>query len=245
MKKISLLYKLITCIVAGFVLAALWLLIGRGKDDPVVPPILIFSLAGISLAGAVIIPFVWQYIQRKNPGLGVKVMAWVYTAIRYGVATDLAIFGWKKIFHLQFIVGADVASRPMNLQSGETLTWFYFGHSYVFGCIVAGLQLTGSAMLLFRKTWLLGAIILFTLLLNIATIDIFYQMNAGALAQSIIMLIGTIFLILIDYDRLVEFFFIATSNLVSVNSIQLSTKNIIRIAAIILPVIYTYYSATH
>jgi len=103
----------------------------------------------------------------------------------------------------------------------------------------------GGAMLLFKRTWLLGALILFTLLLNINSINIFYQMNAGALTQSVIMTIGVLFLILTDYDRLVEFFFKAQSNMLSVNTIKMATKTTLRIAGIILPILYTWYQATH
>lgn len=245
MKKRSLLYRIITCIVAGLVTAALWLLIGRGEANPLFPKPIIFTLVGISLLGIVIFPFIWQYLLKKNPAAADKIYAWLYAIIRYAVALDLSIFGWKKFFHLQFIVPDNISSLPMNQQSGEVLTWFYFGHSYAFGCIVACLQLLGGAMLLFRKTWLLGAIILFTLLLNIMSVDIFYQMNAGALSQSVIMIIGVIFLIMIDYDRLAEFFFRAKSNLLSISSVKPGIKTILRIAGVVLPVLYTWYQATH
>jgi ABC-type phosphate transport system auxiliary subunit len=70
-------------------------------------------------------------------------------------------------------------------------------------------------------------------------------MNAGALSQSVIMTIGLIFLILIDYDRLSEFFFKAQSNILSISSVKLSTKTILRIAGVLLPVLYICYQATH
>lgn len=244
MKKRSFLYRIITCLVAGFVTAALWLLIGNGADHPVFPKVIIFTLVIISLAAMVVFPFVWQYLAKRKPDAVDKAYAWLYAIIRFAVAFDLSIFGWKKFFHLQFVVPDDIASRPMNQQSGEWLTWFYFGHSYMFGCIVASLQLIGSAMLLFRKTWLLGAFILFTLLLNITSVDIFYQMNPGAIIQSVIMTIGVLFLMMNDYDRLVEFFFKTKSNLLSINSVKPGTKVLLRIAGIVLPVLYTWYEAT-
>jgi len=245
MKKRSLLYRIITCIVAGLVTAALWLLISRSAENPLVPKAIILTLVAISLLSIIIFPFIWQYLQSRKAEIDDKINAWLYAIIRYAVALDIAIFGWKKYFHLQFNVDDKIASQPMNQQSGEVLTWFYFGHSHIFGCIVASLQILGGALLLFRKTWLLGAIILFALMLNITSINIFYQMNAGALSQSVIMTIGLIYLIWIDYDRLVEFFFKTRSNILSVSSVKPSTKTILRIAGIVLPVIYTWYQATH
>lgn len=245
MKQRSFLYKLVTCLIAGFVNAALWLLIGRGQDNPLFQKVIIFLCVAISLITSVIVPFIWQYLQNKKPDIADKMYGWLYTIIRYTIALDLAIFGWKKFFHLQFIVPNNVAALPLNQQSGETLTWYYFGHSYAFGAVVAGFQIAGAAMLLFRRTWLLGALILFALLVNIASVDFFYQMNAGALSQSAIMTLGTFYLIMIDYDRLKQFFFKADSNLVSISSIKTNAKIVLRIAFILLPVIYNYYSATH
>ena len=245
MKKRSFLYRVITSIIAGLVTAALWLLIGRSAEDPLVPKVIILTLVVASLLSIIVFPFIWQYLQSKKAEVGDKINAWLYAIIRYAIALDLAIFGWKKYFHLQFNVDDKIASQPMNQQSGEILTWFYFGHSHVFGCVVASLQILGATMLLFRKTWLLGAIILFTLMLNITSINIFYQMNAGALSQSVIMTIGLIYLIGIDYDRLAEFFFKAQSNILSVSSVKLSTKTILRLVGITFPVLYTWYQATH
>ncbi len=245
MKKRSLLYRIITCMVTGLVTAALWLLAGGGAANPLFPKPIIFTLVGGSLLGIIIFPIIWQYLLKRNPENADKIQAWLYSIIRYTVALDISIFGWKKLFHLQFVVPDNVASLPMNQQTGELLTWFYFGHSYAFGCIIAFLQIIGSAMLLFRKTWLLSAIILFTLMLNIMSVDIFYNMNPGALSQAIIMTIGLMYLILIDYYRLAEFFFKAQSNMVSLIMVKPGSKIIFRIAGILIPVLYVWYQATH
>jgi len=212
MKKRSFLYRVITSIIAGLVTAALWLLIGRSAEDPLVPKVIILTLVVASLLSIIVFPFIWQYLQSKKAEVDDKINAWLYAIIRYAIALDLAIFGWKKYFHLQFNVDDKIASQPMNQQSGEILTWFYFGHSHVF---------------------------------NITSINIFYQMNAGALSQSVIMTIGLIYLIGIDYDRLAEFFFKAQSNILSISSVKLSTKTILRLVGIAFPVLYTWYQATH
>ncbi len=241
MKNKSLLNKFITCIVAGCMMAALWLLIGGGQTNPLFPKAIIFLLVWLSLLFAVVFFFVWQYRQKKNPVLDYNYYALLYAIIRFFIAMDIAIFGWKKFFHLQFVVPKVVSDQPMNQQTGEILTWFYFGHSYVFGCIIAVIQIVGSLLLLFRKTCLLGSIILFALMLNIALINIFYQMNGGALTQSVVISFGLLFLILSEYDRLFEFFFKSDLNIVSVSSIKLYTRNTLRFAAVLLPLLYILY----
>ena len=128
----------------------------------------------------------------------------------------------------------------MNQQSGEWLTWYYFGHSFAFGVILSIIQIGGSYLLLFRKTLLLGATILFAFMLNLTLINIFYQMNAGALLQSVLLTIGIAFLILLDYDRLVAFFLKAKSSL-PILTLSNLTKNILRLSAILLSLVFTIY----
>jgi hypothetical protein len=54
-------------------------------------------------------------------------------------------------------------------------------------------------------------------LLNITCIDFFYHLEADELGHAIILLIGILYLLLQDYDRLVEFFFRAKNNLLGVH----------------------------
>jgi hypothetical protein len=161
--------------------------------------------------------------------------------LRYCIAFNLASFGWKKVLRLQFVVPFDIASKPMNQQSGEWLTWFYFGHSPTFGLIIAAIQIIGSYLLLFRRTMLLAEVILFSFMLNLTLINIFYGMNAGALLQSLAVTVGLLFLLVLEHKRLTEFFLNAQSHLPQVESIKPSTKSIVRLSAIVLSLLFTIY----
>ena len=233
--------KIIACLIFGLELSALLLLLGNGGNIPWLPPVLVFSLVGISLLGVVSFPFIWHYLERKQKINSTKTYGFLYSGIRYCIAFNIIAFGWKKFYGLQFIVPTEISNMPMNQQSGEWLTWFYFGYSHAFGIIIAVIQIVGGYLLLFRKTLLIGAIILFSLLLNLTLINIFYQMNAGALMQSVILTIGVFFLILLDYDRLIAFFLKTKSNLPSPNFRSSILKNILRLSAIVLSLLFTIY----
>lgn len=237
----SLFKKFGTYFIAGLMLAALLLMLGNGGNIPWLPPVLVFSLVGISLLTAIIFPFIWQYKEHRQTIDSIKIYGFLYTFIRYCIAFNIASFGWKKIFGLQFVVPLEIANKPMNQQSGEWLTWFYFGYSAAFGFIIAFVQIGGAYLLLFRKTLLLGSVILLAFMLNLTLINIFYQMNAGALMQSVILTIGIVFLILLDYDRLMAFFLKTTSTLPSFSIKNLLTKNVLRITVIIVSLIFTLY----
>lgn len=236
----SFLKKFATCIVAGLTSSALWLSIGNSGMVPWLPPVLIFSFVGISMLSTLIFPFIWQLRENKQKINSEKVFGFFYSVIRYSIAFNLCRFGWAKLFGLQFVVPQDVAKQPVNQLSGEWLTWYYFGHSSTFGVIIALVQIIGAYLLLFRKTLLLVATILFAFMLNLTLINIFYQMNLGALIQSVIITSGILFLILWDYERLVTFFLKEESNIPSLTSSSL-TKNIIRLSAVLLSLLFTFY----
>ena len=233
--------KLLTCLVAGATLAALLLLLGNSGTNSWFPPVVVFSLVGLSLFIALLFPFIWQFREKKQGMNFIKVYGFLYAFIRYCIAFNLASFGWKKLLGLQFVVPAVIASLPMNQQSGEWLTWYYFGHSFAFGIIIAVIQIVGSYLLLFRRTMLLAAIILFSFMLNLTLINIFYNMNAGALLQSMVVTVGILFLILLEYERLVEFFLKAKSYLPLIVPATPLLKNIVRFSAIILSLLFTIY----
>jgi hypothetical protein len=241
MKSNSLFKKIIACIVAGLTTIALLLVLGNSGTLKWFPPIAVFSLAGITFLTAVLYPFIWQRLENKQQIDSQKIYGFIYSIIRYTIAFNLAGFGWKKLFGLQFTVPASIAGMPMNQQSGEWLTWFYFGHSYAFGVILALIQIIGSFLLLFSKTILAAAFMLFAFMLNLMLINIFYQMNAGALLQSVLLTIGIAFLILSDYKRLVEFFFKIKTNIPAIVFTNPLVKTLFRFSAILLSLLFTLY----
>lgn len=240
MDSTSLLKKVGTCFIAGLTTVALILTLGNSGSLKWFPPVIVFSLVGVVFLSSLVFPFMWQRQENREKINSEKTYAVIYAIIRYTIAFNLASFGWKKLFGLQFVVPNEISDRPMNQQSGEWLTWFYFGHSFAFGVIVAIIQIGGAYLLLFRRTLLLGAITLFAFMLNLTLINIFYQMNAGALLQSVLLTIGISFLILLDYDKLVTFFLKTKSNLPLLSLTSL-TKNIIRLSAIVLSLLFVLY----
>ena len=233
--------KIITCVVAGLTIIALLLMLGNSGTLEWFPPVIVFSLVGISFLSALIFPFIWQYQEKKNMIDSEKIYGILYTTIRYTIAFNLASFGWKKVFDLQFVVPIEIANKPMNQQSGEWLTWYYFGYSKTFGFCIAMIQIIGSYFLLFRKTLLLASVVLFAFMFNLLMINIFYHLNAGALTQSVLLTIGITFLIFLEYDKLVVFFLQTTSTLPSISLRNSLLKHTIRISAIVLSFLFTIY----
>ncbi|WP_421800422.1 hypothetical protein [Haliscomenobacter sp.] len=206
MQQVSFFQKLLTCFLTGLVLSAVFLVLGRTLPGSWVIPEVVFGLCGLSLLLGLVYPFIWQRKGRKFPeSVGAELALW-QGIIRYGLAFNISIFGFKKIFGQQFIVPYFMYDEKLSALSGEWLTWHYFGFSYPFGLIVAAFQIGGSVLLLFSRTRLLGVTLLLPVLLNILFINVFYGLNPGATMQSIILSLGLLYLLLLDYRRLLQFF---------------------------------------
>jgi len=107
--------------------------------------------------------------QEEYPGL----LHW----LRYFCAFMLYMYGTSKLLHFQFNLQSELAPRPIGSLNGYQLTWFYFGVSRVYACILGLTQVAGATLLLFRKTSLMGALAMLPIMVNILLINIFILVN--------------------------------------------------------------------
>jgi hypothetical protein len=104
--------------------------------------------------------------------------------LRYLSAFLLFTYGSSKLLGRQFTVPPGMALRPVGSLSGYQLAWFYYNYSHVYAVILGLIQLTGGALLLFRKTALLGAALMLPVMTNILMINVFFFIAWGALFAS-------------------------------------------------------------
>jgi hypothetical protein len=97
--------------------------------------------------------------------------------LRYFCAFMLYMYGTSKLLHLQFNLQSELAQRAIGSLSGYQLTWYYFGVSRVYACILGLTQVAGATLLLFRKTTLMGALAMLPVMANILLINIFILVN--------------------------------------------------------------------
>ena len=232
MHRISFVKKLITCILAGLVIGAsafrisityfrTWGTIGGFSIIPF-----------LTVIAAVVYALIWQARKTNKP----STLAFWQGLIRYGVAFDLAEFGWAKIFHLQLVMPMSKLDLPYNSFSPSDLFWNFFSYSYPLGCIIATLQIAGSLLLLFHRTRLVGVFILLPVLANILLMDIFYQIGYSVVVHTCIMMAGIAYLMAMEFNRLKEFFFSATNRLPQLHFPKY-LKLIIRLSIIYIPLL--------
>ena len=233
MQKIPFIKKCITCVLAGLVVGAFTFRQGITYFRTWIPARVIASFPILCFFAAVIYAFIWQARRTNRP----STLAFWQGLIRYGVAFDLAEFGWTKICHLQLVMPVSKLDLPYGSFSPSELFWTFFSHSYLFGCIIGGIQIAGAMMLLFPRTRLVGVMVLLPVLANILLMDIFYQIGDSVVVHASIMMLGALYFLFIEFDRLKEFFFRAKDQL---PAMQLSKfyKIAIRLSIIYIPLLF-------
>lgn len=203
--------KFLLCIILSLLLTSTILLLGTDMNAFIRPSIISLIAACLFITPYILLP-VWEYRERKHsPGVS-TFFDRTRDAVAYLTGFCVALFGWKKIFHLQFRTPLSIADLAMSGQTGETLTWYYFGHSQVFGYIIAMIQILGSALLFFKRTRIAALLLLVPVMLNITLINIFYQMNAGALVQSVVLTVSLVYLLLQYWPQLLSILLITGKN---------------------------------
>jgi hypothetical protein len=230
MQKISFLKKFITCTLAGLIIGATCLRAGVTFFREWLPIPLLRIIPFLLLAAPVIYAVIWQLRKTNKP------LAFWQGLIRYGVAFDLATFGWEKIFHLQLVMQQNKLDIPLRSLSSQDLFWSFFSYSYPLSCIIATCQIMGAILLLFHRTRLTGVFILLPVLANILLMDIFYGIGASVVVHASIMLSGVLYFLFIEFNRLKEFFFAAKNQLPSLPW-PTYIKTAIRLSIIYIPLL--------
>lgn len=104
--------------------------------------------------------------------------------LRYLSAFLLFMYGSSKLLGRQFSLPPEIALRPVGSLSGYQLAWFYYSYSHVYAVILGLIQLAGGALLLFRKSALLGAALTLPVITNILMINVFFHIAWGAMGTS-------------------------------------------------------------
>ena len=144
---------------------------------------------------ALVYPIFWHVKEKIGKIRSTSHHAFFLAIIRLWLAVMISSYAFAKFIGTQFshdLVRDNSLAKDL---SGFDLTWFYFGYSYPFSVIVGLLQLTGSILLLFRKTVFIGVCILLPVMLNIVLINLFYEISGVAEINAIFFLIALLFLV--------------------------------------------------
>ncbi|GGH48213.1 hypothetical protein [Mangrovimonas yunxiaonensis] len=129
------------------------------------------------------------------------------TALRIWTAFYIFVYGMSKSTQFDGSKSVDISIRDA---TESDMMWAFFGTTKEYPLIIGALQIIGAFLLLFRKTKLIGAVLLTPIFLNIILIDIFYKIHPGALRNAIIFQSVLILIFINQRKRIKEIFKIMT-----------------------------------
>ena len=232
-KKVSLTQKIIACVLTAFVTAyPLARLNPNFFPNTVSARLLAYLLFAILISGLLF----WKYIERKTKQSSHSILGLVNSILAFALAFHFTKWGLLKILHLHVTASLGLMEMPMTMVSGEKQLSHFFGQSYPMVCMLGILEILGAIFILFRKTRLLGTMILFVMTANIILIDIMYYVH-DPLLEAFTLLTGVLYLAYQDKEKIINFFFSANENLPKFNFNSSILKNALRLSAILIPII--------
>jgi len=229
--------KLLVCLLAGLIVAAVLRRVMARYLVPLVPLSATWVISSFFLLFCLVYMFIWQGREKKGKLNSPAILLFFQTLIAYALAFDLSLFGWQKIFHLQMNVPLGILDLPFNSLDGETLTWAYFRRSYPFTVTIAISQMASSYLLLWPRTRLPGLICMVPILLNIILIDYFYHLPTGVLLHALILMAGVIYLMMQYRTLLVSFFFRTLPGALPGQMLNNRTKYLLQAVVILTPLL--------
>ena len=243
-------FKFCECLLAGIAVLNMLMLVlevlppSFWEKYPSAGDYLLIGTVGLALVISTIYTIIWHRRERAGTVQSGLQHAWLQGIIRYWLALSISTYGFAKILKTQLTSPDYRLDMPMGEVSGFGLTWYYFGYSYPLAVIIALFQIGGSILLLYRRTTLLGVMILLPVMVNIVLINLFFHIANGAFFNSVVFTLALMFLLLLDVKKLKAAFWDLVDHLPPVTMGRNWVKHGLRVLpiAVAFGMIYYYVS---
>lgn len=175
------------------------------------------------LCYAVIISLVWTIIDKNRPSYN-RLFYLFCAGIRYYLALQLFTYGFSKVFKWQFYL-----PEPNTLFTtvGETpkdlLYWSAMGASRAYSIFSGMAELIAASLLLFRKTYIIGALFATGILFNVVAINFGFDISVKLF--SLFLLLLCLVLLTPFVQPLIQFFFLQRHVMLQPISISFNPKH--------------------
>ncbi len=165
-----------------------------------------YVLVGCMVVLAWIATVVWSVLDRRRANYNV-LLYWLTVLVRYYLAFVMFSYGFAKVFKTQFPY-PDLRRllQPYGDSSPMGLAWTFLGFSLGYNWFMGLAEVGGAALLLFRRTTTLGALVLAGTSANILAINLFYDVPVKLFSSNLLLM--ALFLAALDGRRLLNLFFL-------------------------------------
>jgi uncharacterized membrane protein YphA (DoxX/SURF4 family) len=160
---------------------------------------------GCTLLLAAVGTALWTAIRRRKPQDPPALAAGLRVYVRYYLAAILLSYGFAKIFKHQFPFPApERLFIPFSAMSPMGLLWRFMGFSTAYSVFGGLAEAFGGALLFFRRTTTLGALIVAAVMLNVFMLNLAYDVPVKLFSFQLLLFAGL--LLAPDLRRLASVF---------------------------------------
>lgn len=146
----------------------------------------------------------WSLLDRKRKSYS-RAYYWLRVIIRYYLGAVMLGYGFAKVFHLQMSFPyLSQLVQPFGDKSPMGLAWSFFGYSKGYSAFTGWSEVIGGFLLFFRRTTLLGSVVVALVMLNVAVIN--YCFDVPVKLYSSMLFLMAVFLLAPDIKRLLNVF---------------------------------------
>jgi hypothetical protein len=235
-RKVSMQEKITACVITAVVTAYPLARLNPNFYPASISESFIYYFSRFLFITLLAFPIFWNYIEKKTNRDSRSVLGLIQGILTFAIAFHFTKWGLLKILQLHMTTSLGLMEMPMAMVSGEKQLSHFFGQSYEMVCILGLAEISGAVFILFRKTRLLGAIILFFMTLNIIIIDILYKVQ-HPIAEAITLFVGVSYVLFQDKEKVINFFFHSNPALPNFKLKSQTFKIAVKLLAIIIPLL--------
>ncbi|HEY5746569.1 MAG TPA: DoxX family protein, partial [Chryseolinea sp.] len=172
----------------------------NGSGDTTWNYVQLAVIGSISLLATV----VWTAIDRKRADYD-KLLFWFLIFLRYFLAYMMFAYGLAKVIKTQFpFPTLERLTAPLGQLSPMGLLWAFMGYSKTYNLFAGGAEMLAGALLFFRRTTLLGALITIFIMVNILMLNLSYDVPVKLFSAHL--LVVAVVIAAPQFKRLISFF---------------------------------------
>jgi hypothetical protein len=171
-----------------------------GSGDTTLDYVLAFCFATIAAFATLI----WSLLDRRRPNYR-TLYAWLRLLVRFTLAFTMLSYGFAKVYPLQF--GTPYLSqltRTYGESSPMGILWTFMGASVAYTKFCGLVEVLAGALLLFRRTTTIGAMVAAGAMLNVVTLNFCYDVPVKLYSSHLLLM--SIFLLIPDAVAMMRFF---------------------------------------
>lgn len=140
------------------------------------------------VVAAVVIALMWT-VARPRPRNPARAHEWVRAFLRYPLAFTMIEYGVAKFTRVQFgVLPLHQQMTPLGEFSPPALMWAFMSSSYSYRVFAGLAEAIGGALLLWRRTTTLGALIVFAAMSNVLAMNVSYDVSVKMLAGHLVLM---------------------------------------------------------